>query len=203
MTHHPHLPTLEQVMNGSPFDIVDSPWGHIERWRASTLSTGTMGALAQVYDVVRSDGANLAARADEDAARTALVQHLCDKIIEFEERFDALEARVNDTEDKRRADQEQQREFEEEPLEQPPGQEPDDPAAQDNINTHEPSGDLHTLAVKSEEPPEPLAEDEELPSELPQQAEFALPEPGMTTDARRKARGSVVSQPISVSLNEG
>ena len=30
-----------------PFELVDSPWGHIERWRALTLATGTMGALAQ------------------------------------------------------------------------------------------------------------------------------------------------------------
>ena len=85
----------------------------------------------------------------------------------------------------------------------PPSEEPGDPIAQDNINAHEPSGDLHTLGAKEEEPPEPLAEDEELPSELPQQAEFALPEPGMTTDARRKApKGGAVSQPTAISLNE-
>jgi hypothetical protein len=60
MTHDDaRLPTLEEVMNGSPFDIIDSPWGHIERWRASTLATGTMGALAQVYKMVRNDAAEL------------------------------------------------------------------------------------------------------------------------------------------------
>ena len=73
-----HLPTLD------PFEMIDSPWGHIEAWRASTLATGTMGALAQVYDVVRNDAA---ARADEDAARASLIQHVCDKIAEFEKRF--------------------------------------------------------------------------------------------------------------------
>ena len=61
-----------------------------------------MGALSQVYDVVRNDAANLAARADEDTARTALVQHLCDKITEFKKRFDILEARVNEAEGYRR-----------------------------------------------------------------------------------------------------
>ena len=126
-----------------------------------------MGAHSQVYDVVRNDAANLAARADEDTARTALIQHVCEKIAEFEQRFDALVARVNEAEDKRRADEQAQREFEEEPLALSP--EPYDPTAQD-ANTHEPSGDLHTLAAK-EEPPEPLAEDEELPSELPQHVE--------------------------------
>ena len=92
-----------------------------------------------------------------------------------------------------------------------------------------PGGELHSVAPK-EEPPETTANDEELP-EPPQeppsdarkvplsygnvptsyvhgsdrgqrdQVEFAIPEPGMTTDARRKPRGSVVQQPVSVSLN--
>jgi hypothetical protein len=92
-------------------------------------------------------------------------------------------------------------------------------------DTHIPGGELHTIAPK-EEPPETTANDEE--PELPEppteteddaiggppksvplsyvhgedQTEFALPEPQMTIDARRKPRGSVVSQPISVSLNE-
>jgi hypothetical protein len=55
----------------NPFEIIESPWGHIERWRASTLATGTMGALAQVYDdIVRNDAAEAAARADAMEART-------------------------------------------------------------------------------------------------------------------------------------
>ena len=190
-----------------------------------------MGALSQVYDVVRNDAANLAARADEDIARTALVQHLCDKIIEFEKRFDALEARVNEAEEQRRADQEREAEFNEEPLELPP-----DIAAHQQLSpptkigdgahdTHIPGGELHTIASKKEPSELTAKEDEELPEPSPEteadanggppksvplsyvhskdQVEFAIPEPGMTNDARRKPRGSVVSQPISVSLNEG
>src|SRR5262249_47302982 len=99
MTNNPHL------MNGSPFDLIDSPWGHIERWRASTLSTGTMGALAQVYDMVRNDAAETEARANEIEVRKGLVQHLCDQIAEMQQRIntlaDALEAR-------RRADEERE-----------------------------------------------------------------------------------------------
>ena len=53
--------------------------------------------------MVRNDAVNLAPRADEDTARTALIQHVCEKIAEFEQRFDALVARVNEAEDKRRA----------------------------------------------------------------------------------------------------
>ena len=187
MAHDPRLPTIEEVMTGSPFDIIDTPLGTMERWRASTLATGTMGMFQNVYDAIRSDSAALAARADESEARNALIEHLCAKVGEFEQRFNDHEARLAAAEENRRADQAREAEFNEEPLALPP--EPADPTAQDNTNTHEPSGDLHTLAAK-EEPPEPLAEDEELPSELPQQAEFAIPEPGMTTDARkRKPKG--------------
>src|SRR5258708_1037460 len=104
-----------------PFEIIDSPWGHIERWRASTLATGTMGTLAQVYDIVRNDADAAVARVEETEARKALVQRLCDQV-------SALQARINELADaleaRHRADQEEnerQQQFEEEPLEQPPG----------------------------------------------------------------------------------
>src|SRR5262249_42337770 len=48
MTYDPRFPTLEEVMDGSPFDIVDSPWGHIERWRATAPDTPAPSAAAQV-----------------------------------------------------------------------------------------------------------------------------------------------------------
>ena len=204
MTHDPHLPTLEQIMNGNnPFEILATPLGAMERWRAETMLIGTTGGIQSVYSAIRDDAATQAARADESEARNALIEHLCTKVDEFERRFADHEARLAAAEEKRRADEQAAREFEEEPIALPPSEEPGDPIAQDNINAHEPSGDLHTLGAKEEEPPEPLAEDEELPSELPQQAEFALPEPGMTTDARRKApKGGAVSQPTAISLNE-
>jgi hypothetical protein len=228
MVLDPRLPRIEEVMTGSPFDIITTPFGVMERWRASTLATGTMGMFQNVYDAVRADSTALAARADEAEARNALIEHLCTKVAEFEQRFNDHEARLAEAEDKRRADEAREAEFNEEPLALPP--EPDDPTAQDNINTHEPSGDLHTLTAK-EEPPEPLAEDQELPSELPEppleleadakgvplsygnvptssvhsrdQVEFAIPEPGMTDARKRKPRGGIVSQPTAISLNEG
>jgi hypothetical protein len=104
----------------NPFDIIDSPWGHIERWRASTLSTGTMGALANVYDIVRSDSAAAAARADETEARNTLIQHLCAQVADFEHRFADHVARLAEAEDKRRADEAEARKFDEEPIDLPP-----------------------------------------------------------------------------------
>ena len=147
-------------------------------------------------------------------------------------RMDAHAARMEAFELKRRADEEEQeaaaREFGE-PIELPP--DPDDPSdltAQED-ETHQPGGDLHTLAPKEEEPSEVLGEDEEPPSDLPKppleteadakggppksvplsyvhgedQAEFAIPEPQMTNDARRKPKGGIVPQPTAISLNEG
>jgi hypothetical protein len=103
-----------------PFELVDSPWGHIEAWRASTLATGTMGALHQVYDIVRNDAAAAVARVEETENRKELVQRLCDMVAALQDRIntlaDALEARHRAHEE----EAQRQREFEEEPLTLPP-----------------------------------------------------------------------------------
>jgi hypothetical protein len=220
MTHH----------NQDPWELINSPWGEMPAWKVSSMAMGAGGALQELHNVcqlVRADSAALAARADEAEARKALIQHLCTKVDEFERRFADHEARLAAAEEQRRADQAREAEFEQEPLALPP--ELDDPPALEDADTHEPPGDLHSLAAKNEEPPEPLAEDQELPSELPEpplemedargvplsygkvptsyahskdQVKFALPEPGMTNDARRKPKGGMVSQPTAISLNE-
>ena len=150
-----------------PFEIIDSPWGHIEQWRASTLATGTMGALAQVYDIVRADAAEAVARADAMEARKALVQRLCDQVVELQARIntlaDALEAR-------HRADveaRERQQELDEEPIEEPPGTSADAPAGRHN------TGDLHDLPAP-EDPTRTELEEADQEFELP---EDKLPEP--------------------------
>src|SRR6516162_9143071 len=94
MTHDPRLATLEEVMNGSPFDIVDSPWGHIERWRASTLATGTMGALTQVVAIVQNDAAELEKKTVALDAKKHAVLNTVNKLLNFMSRVDALTSRV-------------------------------------------------------------------------------------------------------------
>ena len=126
MTHDARLATLEQIMNGnSPYELVDSPFaeGKMEAWRAQSIATGVGGALAamhQLYQLVRNDAADAAARADEAKAREALVAHLCDQVSAMQERInrlaDAIEARE-------RADAEAVRErarFDEEEIALPP-----------------------------------------------------------------------------------
>src|SRR5215468_151984 len=108
MTHDPRLPTLEEIMNNNPFAIVDSPWGHIEAWRASTLATGTMGALSTVYDAVRNDAATTAQRVAALDATKEKMQQLCDMIDNLHKRMDAHAAQMEAFELKRRADEEQE-----------------------------------------------------------------------------------------------
>ena len=173
--HHAHLG------DENPFDLIDTPWGHIERWRASTLATGTMGALSNVYDIVRTDAAASAARAE---AHDQLIQHICDKIAEFEERFDAFTTRLAKAEAKRLAADAATHQQQEEELELPPDFLEDD--------THVPSGDLHAVPAKEE--PEPALDDDNI-GDLPEPL-IDPPDPGPGPS------GSVYPQPVAISLNE-
>lgn len=187
MTQRPLI--LENTQD--PWELIDTPWGVIEAWRASTIATGTMGALAQVADAVKNDAAELRARADEATALKALVHHVCDSVAGLEKRInrlaDALEAR-------QRADEEaaeRQRKLDEEPIELPPDLDrPQDlpPAPIGEDETHQPGGELHAIAPK-EAPPDDNVGD--LPKELAEPPE-PVPEP----------RGSVFPQPTSISLNK-
>jgi hypothetical protein len=220
-------------MTPDPFELIDSPFaeGKMERWRAEAMAGGAMGMLQNVYDIVRSDTAATAARANALENREQNIARLCEVFTNFADHVvrlvEAEEQRQADA--RRRADEAAARaaeEASEEPIELPPG----DPTVED-ADIHEPTGDLHTIAAKTVEPPGTPANDEaDLPSELPEppleteddaegvplsygkvptsyvhaedQVEFAIPEPGMTTDARRKPRGSVLQQPAAISLNE-
>jgi len=219
MTHDPRLPTLEEVMNGSPFDIVDSPWGHIERWRASTLATGTMGALTQVAAIVKNDAAELEKEAAALDAKKSAVLGTVNRLLKFMSRVDQLTTRVEALEAKHKADEAVQRKLDEEPIELPPDfDRPQDlpPAKIGDDETHTPSGELHSLPPKDEELPEPPLETEadkvplsygkvpmsyvkgaprDAAGDLPEELEQGLPEP-------LEPKGSVYPQPVSISLNK-
>jgi len=226
MTHDPRLPSLEQLMNGSPYELVDSPFaeGKMEAWRAQSLALGASGALAafhRLYEMVRNDAADAATRADEAQAREALVKHLCDQVAAMQERInrlaDALEAR-------QRADEEasrHQRRFDEEPLVLPPDiqeYQASTPPAKIGDETHQPGGELHDLPPKGEELPEPPEVESDaggvplsygnVPTsyvrgapkdqagDLPEALEQDLPEPPPSP------RGGVYPQPVAISLNK-
>jgi len=199
MTHDDaRLPILEEVMNGSPFDIIDSPWGHIERWKASTLATGTMGALAQVYKMVRNDAAELEKKTAALDAKKSAVLSTVNRLLKFMSRVDALTSRVEKLEAQRKADEAVQRKLDEEPIELPPDlseYQASTPPATIGGDTHQPGGELHAVAPKSELPEPPLETEGDEVGDLPKELEDPpdpVPEP----------RGSVYPQPTAISLNE-
>ena len=169
-----------------PFELIDTPFSEapLERWRAEALAGRAMGALQNVYDIVRADSAAATARADEAQARNALIEHLCTKVEEFERRFEDHVARLAEAEDKRKADEAAAREFDEEPLDLPPG---DPPEQLEDAHTaiHTPGGELHDLP--------PVDEPLEIKEEDDDQHEFPDPE---------LPKPPVLEQPISVSLNK-
>jgi len=165
-----HLPTLEEILHRDPFELVDSPWGTIEAWRASTLSTGTMGALAQVAAIVRNDAAELEQKTIAFDAKKASVLRTVNKLLSFMSRVDALTSRVEALEAKRRADEEEQRQFEE-PIDLPPDIaecQASSPPRKIEDEAPPPSGELHALPPSEEPAPSPELEDEvgDLPEEL-------------------------------------
>jgi len=193
MTHDPHrLATAEQIVNGNnPFEKVDTPLGTMERWRAEAMLIGTTSGALHVLQSIRNDAASEIARADADQARTALIQHLCAKVDAFQSKLDNLVAQVAAERAARRADAARQKKLDEEEITLPPdlGETPPSRATADE--GHQPSGDLHEIAAKEDgegDLPEELREG--VPSTTGNYPNPELPQP------------PVVSQPISVSLNQ-
>ena len=171
MTHNPHLATLEQIAAHDPFEIIDTPWGRIEAWRASTMATGTMGALAQVHQIVRNDAAELQEKLVELDAKKHAVLSTINRLVKFMSRVDSLAARIDALEAKRRADEAERERLEEEPLTLPPdlaAYQSSAPPKEIGDETHQPGGELHSVAAKSEqeEEPEPASDLPEPPLEV-------------------------------------
>ena len=227
MTHDPRLPTLEQVMNSSPFEIIDTPWGEMEAWRASTMATGTMGALAQVAAIVRNDAAELEKKTVALDAKRHAVLNAVNRLLKFMSRVDALTSRVEALEAQRKADEATQRKLDEEPIELPPDiaeYQTRTPPSEIGDETHQPGGELHSIAPKEEppselpEPPQPESTSDaggvplsygnvptsyvrgrgpkDQAGDIPKELEQGLPEPPP------EPRGSVYPQPVSISLNK-
>src|SRR5262249_37534096 len=86
----------EQVLDGNPFELIDSPFaeGKMERWRANAMATGTMGYLAQVYEMVRNDAAALEEKTAGLDAKKSAVLSTVNRLLKFMSRVDALTSRV-------------------------------------------------------------------------------------------------------------
>jgi hypothetical protein len=65
MTVAPSHPPVHGYDPGkNPMELVDTPSGKMERWRADALLTGETGALTQLNKQVRNDAAVILARQD-------------------------------------------------------------------------------------------------------------------------------------------
>jgi hypothetical protein len=150
----------------NPMEMVNSPHGTMEAWRAASLITGEVGAAQERLKQIRADAANIAAvqgareqdlvaREQAVAAREARVLDLIGNAAAMCDRV----ARLFDAEEQRERERE-----EEEPVEDPPG------FAEDIIPDE---GDLEPIAAKEpEDDPRvtPLPEDDEDAGEVLQRS---------------------------------
>jgi len=206
------IPTLEEVMTGSPYELVDSPFaeGKMEAWRAQSIALGAGGALAafhRLYEDIRNDAAEAATRADAAKAREALVAHLCDQVAAMQERInqlaDTLEARQRADAETARQEAERRRQLEEDPLEDPPDIaefQALNPPAEIGDDTHQPGGELHSVAAK--EDPDLEVEDDDDQGDLPEELTKNVAPAPSNYPSFELPKPSVVSQPVSISLNK-
>jgi hypothetical protein len=165
MTTAPKYP-LEHAHLGdeNPFDIVPTRWGSIERWRATALETGQLGAMTVLNKQIRDDAIT---RLDAIEAREAQL-NARDDAISARERAHAVDvtnftdfvgraATLLDRVQKMRADAEAQAE----PLAQPPGS---PVPGSDDTPAHTPSGELHAIAPKDPEQGHPAAAADHIPA---------------------------------------
>ena len=228
MVHDPHLPTLEQVMSrNDPFAIITTPLGAMERSRAEAMLIGTTSAIQSVLQTVRNDAAELEEKTVELDAKKHAVLSTVNRLLRFMSRVDALTSRVEALEAKHKADEATQRKLDEEPIELPPDiaeYQTRTPPSEIGDETHQPGGELHSIASKEEpsselpEPPQPETTSDaggvplsygnvptsyvrgrgpkDQAGDIPKELEQGLPEPPP------EPRGSVYPQPVSISLNE-
>lgn len=71
---------LEHAHSGdeNPFDIVDSAWGSIERWRAQALQTGELGAMSVINKHIRQDFIARMDAVEEREAKCTAREEACD-----------------------------------------------------------------------------------------------------------------------------
>jgi hypothetical protein len=82
---------LDMTDAPDPNELVETPWGTCERWRAQSLYTGSIQSLQNQYQILNDSiaEANKHAAAKEEAY-LAVVQHVCDSLARETIRFDSF-----------------------------------------------------------------------------------------------------------------
>ena len=178
-----HADFMRLIHPANPFELIDSPWGQIETWRASALACGTMGCLTEVYAHVKNDAAELQAKeqalTSRDDATVALARDVVAKIDAISQRITRLEAAQEQREQEAKVDA--QRELEDlETIELPPdieqlgeGDPTDDdtPGPSGELHSHPPTTPRHEAELAAREKDDDILDAEgDLPNELLQEA---------------------------------
>ena len=152
MTTAPARPLLHAYLgDGDPMEIVDSPFGRMEREKAKAMATGEFSGLVELSKKIRNDAATITAKQDareaelnarQDAIAARELQHAVNvtNFVDFVGKASVLLDRVQ----RMRADAERKPE----PLATPPGA---TPPGSDDAPAHIPSGELHDVQAKNPE----------------------------------------------------
>jgi hypothetical protein len=173
----PAMSSREKYADINQHELIDTPIGRIERWRADAVLTGETSAaqeymkqFQQQFAQLRADSidlkeameqwaSELTAREDALNERAQAVADFAGRAAQFYERTESLFNKLK-------------AEAEEGPIPTPPG---DEPSATSDVHTA-PAGDLHSVEPVHE-PELEGSEDEELPPELPRSLPEEPPEP--------------------------
>jgi hypothetical protein len=186
-----------------PWEEIETPWGKLPAWKASTLATGTMGAMDTYMRHVRADAADATSRIADAQARTDALDEREAELNRREGELTAKLALFNDavTRFADMVEREVQRKADAEPLPLPPTEEPEEPEELPADPPRGDEGDLEPLQAKGEEPypllPDPPEEDDsegDLPKDL------RIPELGNYPTLLDPPKLQV-AQPIAISLN--
>jgi hypothetical protein len=176
MSTAPARPLLHAYSGEDPYELIESKWGKIERWRAVAQETGELSALIELNKQIRNDSASIAARLDAreaelnaraDAISARELQHAVSvtNFVDFVGKASVLFDKLQ----RLRADQA------EEPLSLPPGHE------EPKSEKPEPVLELEGGAIAGTSPgepsePEPKEDQSEFPDpELPHPPEVEQP----------------------------
>jgi hypothetical protein len=185
MTTAPQHPPVHGYSGEDPYELIPSPYGVMERWRAAAMSTGEVSGLSALSDWVKNDTVAkldgieereraVSAREDAISARERVHAVNVANFVDFVGKASALFDRL----DKLHADQEREAE---DPLTLPPGAPSEvskEPELAPEDDTHIPGGELHDIPAKA--------------LETSDQTEFPDPE---------LPRPPVQQQPISAGLD--
>ena len=155
-----------------PWEMLDTPWGHMPAWKAATYATGTTEAAMRALEQVRNDSATIVARQD---ARDVALNARQDALDQREREIGVMAAKVSEIAGRMSVEwdklQKARTDAAEEPLATPPGSDAVSASGDPNPSKNpEPSlelegdnipGDPDDPATKEDQPEFP---DPELPT---------------------------------------